>query len=227
MVMIALDNPIWAALGTRQAHFAVGGGAARRFPADMGPFLAIEAAGPEAVAAMGRLAAPGEVLNLAGVVPDAPEGWAVEVDAAVAQMVCERRAGAEVDHGEVVALGEGDVPAMLALTGLVYPGYFRRRTIAMGTYLGVRREGALVAMAGQRFCLDGYREISGVCTHPTARGQGLASRLVGRLVEATFAEGLVPFLHVDAANAGARAAYEKLGFVVRRDLRLLRVRRLG
>ncbi len=107
----------------------------------------------------------------------------------------------------------------------MFPGYFRQRTIELGTYLGVRREGRLIAMAGQRMGLTGYSELSGICTHPDHQGQGHARRLVTRLVNATFREGLVPFLHVYSDNLGAKAAYEKLGFVTRCDLPLACIRR--
>lgn len=222
-----LDNPIWGALRTRQADVAIGAGLARRFPADMAPFIAIGEDGPDAVAAMAPLAGPGETLTMVGVVPASPAGWVVERTAAVSQMIYDgRRADAAGDEG-IAALGEADVPEMLGLTALVYPEYFRPRTIAMGAYFGIRHEGRLIAMAGQRLWPDGHREISAVCTHPDYRGRGHAGRLIARLVAAIRAEGSTPFLHVDAGNAGARAAYEKAGFAWRRDLPLLRIRRAG
>ncbi len=78
----------------------------------------------------------------------------------------------------MAVLGPDDVPDMLALTAQVFPGYFRQRTIELGTYLGVRREGRLIAMAGQRMGLTGYSELNGICTHPDHQGQGHARRLV-------------------------------------------------
>ena len=125
----------------------------------------------------------------------------------------------------MTTLGAADVPEMLALMAAVYPGYFRPRTRELGLYLGVRREERLVAMAGQRMGLDGYREISAVATLPEFRGRGYAGRLVGRLVREIRAEVLAPFLHVDTDNTAARAAYEKVGFAWRRDLTVVKVRR--
>lgn len=220
-----LDNPIWNALATRQAHFALGGGKARRYPADVAPFLATEGEGPVGVDDVAGLATPGETLYLIGVDPSPPPGWEVERRSSLYQMVCGRRERGAATDGEVSVLGPGDVPDMLALTALAFPGYFRPRTIAMGTYLGIRRDGRLVAMAGQRMFLDDYRELSGICTHPDHRGRGLARRLIARLLDETFGAGLTPFLHVDAGNAAARSAYEAMGFVVRRELAFLRVRR--
>jgi ribosomal protein S18 acetylase RimI-like enzyme len=221
-----LDNPIWCTLTTGHARFASGSGAAKRFPAAVAPFLSILDTSPESVAAMAKLAAPGERISMVGVVPDEPAGWAVEKLAAVSQMVFTGHSGGAVeDDGEIAALGPDDVPDMLALTGLVYPDYFRPRTHELGTYLGIRREGRLIAMAGRRLWPGDYREISGVCTHPDFRSQRLASRLLVRLVAEILRDGLTPFLHVDAGNSGARAAYEKAGFAWRRDLALARLRR--
>lgn len=219
-----LDNPAWASLTTRQTSFALGDDRARRYPAEVAPFLAVADPGPEAAAAARGLAKPGESLHFVGVAPVDPAGWDVERTSTIAQMVFEGRA-TEIDGEDVTALGTADVPEMLALMAAVYPGYFRARTRELGLYLGIRREGRLVAMAGQRMGLEGYREISAVATLPEFRGRGHAGRLVGRLVREILAEGLAPFLHVDADNTAARAAYEKAGFAHRRDLAVVKVRR--
>ncbi|SIO38554.1 FR47-like protein [Singulisphaera sp. GP187] len=224
-----LDNPIWSALVTRQARFALGGGRVKRYPADVAPFIAVAETGldAEAEAEMLDLATPGERLSMIGAELSLPSGWEVERRSLVSQMVCGRRLGAADDGEDCAVLGPDDVPDMLDLTARVFPGYFRPRTIELGTYVGVRREGRLIAMAGQRMGLASHCEISGICTHPDHRGQGHARRLVTTLVDAIFREGRVPFLHVDGENKGARAAYEKLGFVTRRDLPLLCIRRSG
>lgn len=222
-----LDNPIWYSLTTRQSGLALGGELARRYPADVAPFLGLREESPESLAAMSALAVEGESLYLAGVAPRAFPGWTVEGSAAVVQMVHEGRAVDGVDAGDVSDLGPEDAPAMLALMAEVYPGYFRPRTRELGRYLGIRREGRLVAMAGERMCLTGYREISAVATLPGYRGRGYAGRLVALLVRSILDEGLTPFLHVDADNAAARAAYEKAGFATRREVTVLRLRRIG
>lgn len=219
-----LDNPAWAALTTRQSSFALRDGQARRYPSEVAPFLAVDDPGPEAAAAARALARPGESLYFVGVAPADPAGWDVERTSTVAQMVFAGR-GAEIDAEDMTTLGAADVPEMLALMAAVYPGYFRPRTRELGLYLGIRREGRLVAMAGQRMGLDGCREISAVATLPEFRGRGYAGRLVRRLVREILAEGLAPFLHVDADNDAARAAYEKAGFARRRDLTVVKVRR--
>ncbi|PPK60595.1 FR47-like protein [Actinokineospora auranticolor] len=95
------------------------------------------------------------------------------------------------------------------------------RTIELGTYLGIRRAGVLVAMAGERLRPPGWTEISAVCTDPAARGQGLATRLVLAVAAGIRARGETPFLHTGARNTNAIRLYEALGFRLRREMPFL------
>jgi predicted GNAT family acetyltransferase len=140
-------------------------------------------------------------------------------------MVCAGPIEERADGYEPVVLGDADVPAMLALTELTHPGPFGPLTHRLGTYIGIKIEGRLVAMAGERFVLPGYREISAVCTHPDWQGRGFARRLMARLAAAIYDSGLTPFLHVLAANHPAIALYERLGFRHRRTFTLQVLRR--
>ena len=133
-------------------------------------------------------------------------------------MIEEQVTGA--DCAEAIPLGAADVPEMLELVAQTEPGPFLPRTIELGDYLGIRRDGALVAMAGERFRLDGWTEISAVCTKPDHRGQGLASRLVGALIAGIKRRSERAFLHVIATNTGAIGLYEELGFRVRQTATL-------
>lgn len=130
-----------------------------------------------------------------------------------------------VDCEEAIPLGAEDVPEMLELVAQTEPGPFLRRTIELGDYLGIRRDGLLVAMAGERFHVDGWTEISAVCTKPDHRGQGLASRLVGALIASIRRRSERAFLHVMSTNTGAIRLYEELGFRVRQTATLTGVTR--
>jgi ribosomal protein S18 acetylase RimI-like enzyme len=122
------------------------------------------------------------------------------------------------------ALGNDDLPAMLALTALAYPEFFRPGTPLLGRYIGVKTPSGLAAMAGQRLACTGYREISAVVTHPAHRGQGHAARLIEQLTRMILAEARTPYLHVSATNKQAWALYEGLGFVPTRELRTIKIR---
>ena len=101
---------------------------------------------------------------------------------------------------EAVRLGAADVPEMLALIEQTNPGPFLPRTVEMGTYLGIRRQGRLIAMAGERLHPPGFTEISAVCTDAAFRGEGLATRLVLAVAHGIRARGETPFLHAAAAT---------------------------
>jgi len=117
-----------------------------------------------------------------------------------------------------VRLTAADVPAMTELVTLARPGPFRPRTIEMGDYYGVRDGDRLVAMAGERMRLDGYCEISAVCTHPDARRRGLGALLTLTVATGIRNRGQQPFLHVAEGNDSARALYEAVGMYHRTDL---------
>jgi predicted GNAT family acetyltransferase len=105
---------------------------------------------------------------------------------------------------------------MLDLVARTQPGPFLQRTVELGTYLGVRRDGALVAMAGERLHPPGFTEVSAVCTDPDHRGQGYAARLVQAVVAGIKERGDIPFLHATATNTNAIRLYEALGFRLHR-----------
>jgi GNAT superfamily N-acetyltransferase len=208
-----LDNPVHAALCGPHARFAQASGRARRYPVDVAPFLALPVPpSPQDWRDAAGLVAPG---TYAGVYSGAelPDGWQAVQAFDLVQMIGERVTG--VQCPEAIPLGASDVPEILQLVAQTEPGPFLTRTIELGDYLGIRCDGALVAMAGERFHLDGWTEISAVCTEPHHRGRGLASQLVGALVAGIQLRSERPFLHVLSDNTGAIRLYEQLGFRIR------------
>jgi len=101
---------------------------------------------------------------------------------------------------------------MLTLTELTKPGPFSKRTHEMGEYWGIRENGRLVAMAGERLRIAGFTEVSAVCTHPDCLGRGYAGALISMLVRRMCGRGERPFLHVRADNSRAVDLYERIGF---------------
>lgn len=210
-----LDNPARSSLTGPHAHFAERRGRVLRYPADVSPWLALpdvpEAADWQDTAA---LAGPGALVPLAAVRVPPPDGWEVEFHIEGVQLVGD---GVPAEpYEEAVRLGADDVPEILELVERTRPGPFLPRTVEMGTYLGVRREGALVAMAGERLHPPGWTEISAVCTDDAHRGQGLATRLILAVAAGIRERGETPFLHAAAENTGAIRLYESLGFRLRR-----------
>lgn len=223
--MKRFDNPIWAALTTRHARFALGGAGIKRYPRDVGPFVAVRDTTTRVDEELHELVAPGESVDFVGLEPPLPAGWAVEGPACVLQMMCNQPIAPTAPVPQWTRLGEGDRSAMLELTALVYPMYFRPRTQELGPYIGIEQEGMLAAMAGERMAMDDHVEISAVCTHPRFLGRGYAAALLGLLVNDIRARGLNPFLHVSDQNARAVALYERLGFVTHARLQMWLVTR--
>jgi ribosomal protein S18 acetylase RimI-like enzyme len=212
-----LDRPIWNALAADQAHLAVATGAAVRIDPAYGPFAAARDAGDEAQAALvATLRGPDDRI---GVVEraawPAPPGTRVLGGGDLVQMVFEGGLSDAPDDPRIELLTEADAEEMGALAYATEPGPWSSCTHRYGPYYGIRIDGRLASMAGERLRLPGLAELSGVSTWPEFRGQGLAAALVRRVVRGFVERGDTPFLHCYAANVGAVALYEKLGFRIR------------
>ncbi|WHM40788.1 GNAT family N-acetyltransferase [Streptomyces sp. BPTC-684] len=209
-----LDSPAWASLTGAHTGLAERVGRAVRYPTDVCPFTALEdPADPRAWDDLARLVGPGTVTQVHAV-RTVPAGWEVERSGEGVQLV--GTALHSEPAPEAVRLGPADVPEILNLIALTRPGPFLPRTIELGTYLGIRDRGRLIALAGERLRPPGWTEISAVCTHPDHRGRGLATRLVRAVAAAVRERGDTPFLHAAASNTEAIRLYESIGFTLRR-----------
>jgi ribosomal protein S18 acetylase RimI-like enzyme len=218
-----LDNPVRAALQGPHAHLAQRQGQVLRYPPDVSPWHALpDDPDDQAWADLALLAGPGGVGAFAGA-PAAPPPGCERVMLIPGVQLVDARPRAEPDP-EARRLGPADVPEMLDLVARTQPGPFAVRTIEMGSYLGIRRAGRLVAMAGERVHPPGWTEISAVCTDVEHRGQGLATRLVRAVAAGIRARGETPFLHASAANTRAVRLYTALGFELRRHLDFVALR---
>lgn len=212
-----LDNPIRESLMSRHAAFALRNGDAVRYPAEVAPFLGVADDGIEAAASLDALVPAGDTVLLLGRAPAAPEGWRLRHLARLAQMVCPSRM-VEIEGPEIVELGEAHRTDVFELTALVYPHYFRPRTMDLGRYFGMYVDGRLAAMIGERMATDDWQEISAVCTHPDHTGRGYARRLLAWLSNDILAGGRTPFLHVSQENVRALRLYADNGYSVRREI---------
>ncbi|MDP3650046.1 MAG: GNAT family N-acetyltransferase [Rhodoferax sp.] len=211
--MSDLDRPVWASL-RYQSDWSLGDERARRFRPDINRFAATPDESAKNLGALAKLVQPGEdSVYLLQVPPIAvPPGMQATKVAQGVQMVATRPL--QADDGAQL-LGDADVAEMLSLATLTQPGPFLARTHTMGRFVGLRVNGRLVAMAGERMRFPGHVEVSGVCTHPDFRGRGLAGRLSAAVTADIQRRGERPFLHAWTTNTAAIALYEKLGFEVR------------
>jgi ribosomal protein S18 acetylase RimI-like enzyme len=213
-----LERPPWSALTATHSSFALGNDLARRYQPAVAPMAAIRDVSEECLLALQAIMEPGDIVGLFGAEPVA----AIDALKVIANMTVEQMvyagSGALAASGEPATLGPADVPEMMQLVELTKPGPFFPRTIELGSYIGIRSGGRLIAMAGERMRFPGFTEISAVCTHPDHRGRGYSTSLVHTLMRAIRDRGETPFLHVFTENRHAAALYDKLGFVHRRSL---------
>jgi ribosomal protein S18 acetylase RimI-like enzyme len=241
-----LDAPIWNALTTEHARLAVGSSEsplALRYPADVLPMAAIKDETSTALAELRDLldppnsTRPGESIYLAAEsLPSCP-GLDILQPLPCLQMIYPPAVTIPVPPASepalsIVRLSAHDAPAMVALTDVAFPGFFRPRTYMLGNYYGIRRPAEavdsatdLIAMAGERLALPGIRELSAVCTHRRHTGQGYAARLITHVLAQHAAAGLETVLHVGVTNHRAIALYRRLGFTDRREITLHHIRR--
>ncbi|HEX3663460.1 MAG TPA: GNAT family N-acetyltransferase [Acidobacteriaceae bacterium] len=224
-----LDNPIWTALTTDHAPLALGDGHARRYPPDIGPLSGLSAQSSQSYASLARLAGPGGAVGLFLQEPlQLHDGWTLLRGGDIDQMIAPQPRPlppADLPGVELRRLTASDAPAMVELAHLTEPGPFQLRTLELGTFYGVLQSGRLLAMAGKRLHVPGAIEVSGVCTHPDARGRGYARHLMSRVMEEILQAGRMPFLHALASNESAIRIYQSLGFVRRRSFELAAIRR--
>jgi predicted GNAT family acetyltransferase len=211
-----LDQPIWTALTTTQQALAEGDGRARRYPTLVAPFADMPKMSAENFAALGALMAPQDIAVL--FTPDAVQPPA-EFKVMLAE-TGEQMTGTPVETSandiEIVTLGVDDVPAMIELTSLTKPGPFSTRTHELGTFVGIRVDGQLVAMAGERMKPAQYTEMTAVCVHPSQRGRGYGQILLSVISRQIVSRGEIPFLHVFSSNHSAIALYRRQGMEIRR-----------
>jgi ribosomal protein S18 acetylase RimI-like enzyme len=220
-----LDRPAWNALTTRQTAFADGNPLAWRFRPELIPFAAARDDSPEAIDALGALPDPGEHMTLAELhEPIVPPGFAPFIAAQIVQMLA-AKIPPPVEDKRIELLSDADAAEMLELATLAKPGPFTLKAQALGEFYGVRVDGRIVAMAGERMKQEGYSELSGVCVHPDYRGQGLARLLSIFITHRIVARGDTPYLHAWASNTPAVTLYEAIGYATRVKLNVRVVRR--
>lgn len=242
--MHPLDNVIWNALTTRQVEFAESCNLARRFLPEVTLLAGFREPSDEGYESLAGLLRPGGTVALFLVAPyENRPGWELVASVPLLQMVyedgkpavsdlaglrpAESRGSPHESLPEIIRLGEADSPEMIELTELTKPGPFGRRTHELGTYLGIRLDGKLVAMTGERLKVPGYTEVSAVCTHPEHTGHGYAQRLMNEVMRRIRDRGETPFLHVREDNVRAVELYERIGFGRRRVSHLAVLRKSG
>jgi ribosomal protein S18 acetylase RimI-like enzyme len=219
--MHPLDNVIWEALTTRQTEFAEGRAQARKFPPQVTTLAGFSEPSAEGYESLKQLLSGRETVALFLEEPHRQQAeWELVGSDLLLQMSCENgnalTATPASSVPEMIELSAAHSAEMIELTALTKPGPFNKRTHELGTYLGIRSGGKLVAMAGERLKVPGYTEVSAVCTHPEHTGHGYARLLMTEVMRRIRGRGETPFLHVRGDNSRAIDLYHRLGFKRRR-----------
>jgi predicted GNAT family acetyltransferase len=214
-----LDNPVWNALISADKHLNQGNEHVAYLNENIAPFVGMPYWEPAHQSSLQQLLPPHRSWSVMIANPVIFESFCtLRFTTNLFQMVCRKPSKPKTNSKKIRLLTAKDVKEMVALTALTKPGPFLTETISMGNYYGAFENNQLVSMAGERFHLTGYSEISAVCTHPAYTGKGLGTQLVAHMMEEIIKQGKTPFLHVRVDNLAAIQLYEKLGFQVRREM---------
>lgn len=214
----SLSNVVWASLSEAPEAFVERFGDGAMYRPEYAPFGAARDYSAESVGHIGAMLKPEQKIILFSTSkPEIPSGFDVVLEATGYQMIAEKNFTKPTDV-RISRLGAEDVPDMSRLVELTKPGPFSSRTIELGNFFGIRENGKLVAMGGERLAAGKYIEVSAVCTHPDWRGQGLGRILVEYISATIQLRDRVPFLHVYTTNSSAIRLYEELGFKISRTL---------
>jgi predicted GNAT family acetyltransferase len=214
----SLERPPWSALTSAHATLAIANDHARRYPPDVSPLAALADNSETSLHALAALMHPGDIVGLFSAAPVSDGGGLHALEHKVVEQMVFEGGDTGTAAADFVTLTAADVPDMLRLVRLTKPGPFAPRTIELGSYIGIRRNNRLIAMAGERMRFDGFTEISAVCTHPDHRTCGHATALVRTLMRNIIDRGDTPFLHIYSDNTAAASLYRSLGFALRRSI---------
>jgi ribosomal protein S18 acetylase RimI-like enzyme len=233
--MHALDNPIWTALTTKQSTLAHSSALARRFSPEMTLLGAVAANTAMAFDSLAQLIQRDPVTLYFSAPPQFSAGWEVIRAVELHQMVFNQEtqetaapttSAQDSSAPQVVELTTADLPEMTEIYAATRPGRsLCQRIQKLGTFVGVRDEGKLVAMGGVRLHIAGHREITTVATLPGFERRGYGTAVMRALVERIRARGERPFLTVRTDNTRAIDIYRKLGFMERTLLYSRTIRR--
>jgi len=208
-----LDNPVWEALNGRQAEFAIKGDGVLKYRPDVFMFAGIPDDSSDTIEKVAELYKQGEIMGLMGFKLDIEPYFKRVFDVQAYQMLAEK--APKYKSVDYVKLTKDDSAQIGEIVELTKPGPYRPNVIELGNYVGIKEDDKLVAIVGERVKLDGYTEVSLVCTHPDYRGKGYAKTLSGVVIEDIIDRGDMPFLNVMTHNAAAFNLYNKLGFSTR------------
>ncbi len=218
---MVLDNPIWHALNNRDIDKNIGFADFSFFDIEIAPFIGMQTWNKKnQKKLLANISSDRSWFLLIADEVNFIEELEIVFTIPLYQFICPKLGDTPTSKKniEIVALTEKNIDEMIALTDLTKPGPFRKRTIEFGNYHGIFEDGKLVAMGGERLHVDGFTEVSAICTHPDYRGFGYGAMITHFLSESVIKNGQIPFLHARVDNVNAINVYKKLGFEIRKKV---------
>ena len=213
-----LDNPAWYALNSHHREFALGNEIVKRYLPEIAPFISCKPGHEGEFDQLNEWLIDGEIFYFIGDASSFPPSWTVEKELDCVQMTCEQPIPIKEYPNEIHPLTSGESKQLYDLIQLVQPGYYIEQTRLLGRYFGIYVDQQLVAVAGERLRFDGYTEVSGICTHPDFTGRQFGHQLTAHVANLNLIAGNKVFLHALRSNSRAIRLYEHLGFTLRRNI---------
>jgi ribosomal protein S18 acetylase RimI-like enzyme len=211
-----LDNPVWSALTEMHHNACIDYGNVKFYHPDFtrfGAFVNDE----DTRSAIEKHAKLLDSFYVVGNKPKLPASFNQPTRYVGLQMIIYDKIDQPITE-DIIELTEIHHKDLMALIGLVYPYFFKKKTHTLGRYYGIYKNKKLVAVTGERMQTKNFIEISAVATHPDYLGNGYAKQLIAHATNNIFENNKIPFLHVDETNLKPINLYRKLGFIMRRKM---------
>ena len=207
-----INNIVWHALNGAHAKYSLGNDQARRYMQGFAPLVGFANLTDPDFEALSRICQSNEKFYVTQWTGPVAHGWQILAESSAYQMFGINEQHVPDEDPEPTLLGSEHLAQILELVSLTHTEPFGPRTIELGEYFGFFRDQKLVSMCGERIEADTFREVCSACTHPDYRSQGLARRLIQKIMRRQYHRGQTPFGHVMKENTHALDIYKRMGF---------------
>jgi GNAT superfamily N-acetyltransferase len=211
-----LDNPVWCSLNETHQKFSINYNNLKCYHPDFCPFGGYESS-REIRSQIDEYAKIIDNFFIVGDRPEFSKNLTLKNELVCLQMIIDSPIDLEIQE-HIIQLTSENEAVLVKLVNLVQPGYFKNKTIQLGDYHGIVKNGDLVAVTGERMKMNDFTEVSAIITHPNHTRKGYARQLIAHTVNKILHQNKIPYLHVAEDNTIAISLYEKLGFDIRRKI---------
>ena len=147
-----LDNPVWHSLNESHKTFSITYHDLKCYHVDYCAFGGCEHT-KNVSKSIDEYAKLTDNFFIVGDKPDFSSGIDLKKELICLQMLIDRRIDAAI-HDEIIKLNETHHKELFELVNLVQPGYFKKKTMLLGDYYGIFKNGILVSVTGERMQMN-------------------------------------------------------------------------